>query len=377
MECEFCKKILNSKSALNVHQKNTKYCLKLQGNSQKGQFVCECGKDFHNKHHLISHQDVCRIVNTVYVQELRNRVNTAEQENIILSSKLSDAFNTIKDLQDRLENITIKAINRPWQTIVQIEKENENPEEPTDEPYELVPLELDNGYIIESREDGYINITNLCKAGGKEFNDWNYLDKTKQFLKALSKAVGIPTSLLIHLTIDTWVHPQVAINIAQWISPQFDIKVSAWVFEVMMSGKIDITNTKSYRELQKDNKNKQLKIQLMTKKYVKKQPRIKYEEKNVLYILTTANMKKERRYILGKATNLTSRLSVYNKSDEHEVVYYQECQDEQKMNIVESLVFCKLNQYREQANRERFLLPEDASVNLFSDMIKHCIEFAK
>jgi hypothetical protein len=113
MECEFCKKLLNSKSALNVHQKNTKYCLKLQGNSQKGQFVCECGKDFHNKHHLISHQDVCRIVNTVYVQELRNRVNTTEQENIILSSKLSDAFNTIKDLQDRLENITLQAINRP------------------------------------------------------------------------------------------------------------------------------------------------------------------------------------------------------------------------------------------------------------------------
>lgn len=113
MECEFCKKILNSKSALNVHQKNTKYCLKLQGNSQKGQFVCECGKDFHNKHHLISHQDVCRIVNTVYVQELRNRVNNAEQENIILSSKLSDAFNTIKDLQDRIEKITLQAINRP------------------------------------------------------------------------------------------------------------------------------------------------------------------------------------------------------------------------------------------------------------------------
>jgi hypothetical protein len=53
------------------------------------------------------------------------------------------------------------------------------------------------------------------------------------------------------------------------------------------------------------------------------------------------------------------------------------CQDEQRMSIVESLVFCKLNQYREQANRERFLLPEDASVNLFSDAIKHCIDFVK
>jgi len=142
-----------------------------------------------------------------------------------------------------------------------------------------------------------------------------------------------------------------------------------------MTGKIDITNTKSYRELKEDNKNKQLKIQLMTKKYVKKQPRIQYEEKNVIYILTTANMKKERIYILGKATNLTSRLSVYNKSDEHEVVYYQECPDEEKMSLVEYLVFCKLDQYREQANRERFLLPEGNTIDLFSDTIRECINF--
>ena len=95
----------------------------------------------------------------------------------------------------------------------------------------------------------------------------------------------------------TWVHPQVAINIAQWISPTFDVKVSGWVYEVMMTGKVDITNTKSYKELQKENKNKELKIQFLTKKYVKRQPRVDYQERNVVYILTTANMKKERRYI--------------------------------------------------------------------------------
>jgi len=49
----------------------------------------------------------------------------------------------------------------------------------------------------------------------------------------------------------TWVHPQVAINIAQWISPRFDVKVSGWIYEVMMTGRVDITETKSYRELQK------------------------------------------------------------------------------------------------------------------------------
>ena len=173
----------------------------------------------------------------------------------------------------------------------------------------------------------------------------------------------------------TWAHPQVAINIAQWISPRFDVKVSAWVYEVMMTGKVDISNTKSYRQLQSENKDHKLKIQHLTKKYVKRQPRIDYKERNVVYILTTSNMKKERRYILGKAENLTNRLSVYNKSDEHEVVYYQECPDEEKMTIVETMVFNKLKEYREQANRERFILPKDKNIEYFKETIKKVIEF--
>lgn len=104
------------------------------------------------------------------------------------------------------------------------------------------------------------------------------------------------------------------------------------------------------------------------------QPRIQYYEENVIYILTTANMKKERRYILGKATNLTSTLSVYNKTDEHEVVYYEKCPDQEKMSVVETLVFSRLNPYREQANREIFLLPKDNTIDLFSDTIKFCIK---
>jgi hypothetical protein len=86
-------------------------------------------------------------------------------------------------------------------------------------------------------------------------------------------------------------------------------------------------------------------------------------------------MKKDRRYILGKATNLTSRLSVYNKSDEHQVVYYGQCRDENTMGIVETMVFSQLEKYREQANRVRFLLPEKEEIELFSNIIKKSIEF--
>ena len=144
-----------------------------------------------------------------------------------------------------------------------------------------------------------------------------------------------------------------------------------------MSGTVDITNTKPFRQLQEENKDHQLKIQFMTKKYVKAQPRVQYEERNVIYILTTNNMKKERRYILGKAENLTNRLSTYNKSDEHEVVYYQSCLTKEKMSLVETVVFSKLENYREQANRERFILPENESLELFSNEIRKCIDFLK
>ena len=247
------------------------------------------------------------------------------------------------------------------------------------EEYKLQPLDLGNDMYIESREDGYINITNLCKAGGKLFGHWNSLDRTRAYLKALSSDIGITISALVtHQKGSgsdqaTWVHPYVAINIAQWISPQFDVKISSWIYEVMLTGKIDISKTKSFQQLRLENKEQKIKIQYLTKKYVKSQPRIQYTEQNVIYILTTPSHKKEGKYILGKATNLTNRLSVYNKTDEHEVVYYQSCGDEETMSIVEQFVFQRLKDYREQANRERFILPEGKTIDLFIDAIKKTI----
>jgi len=123
-----------------------------------------------------------------------------------------------------------------------------------------------------------------------------------------------------------------------------------------------------------DGKNK---IEGLNKKFLKKRGRTKYEDQNVIYILTTPGLKKERRYILGKATNLTNRLSTYNKTDEHEVVFYSSCPNKEKMSLVEGMVFDKLEVYREQANRERFILPVDRKIDLFSGTIKKCIDFVK
>ena len=385
-QCKFCDAILANEYSLSTHQKKTKKCLIKQGiKIPEGEFKCElCNEKFIHKTVLNNHLISCNKKNILLnYKKLETKYNTLENKYNILETK----YNMIlEDKEKLLDKITTAALSPVYDVFedpstILIEEDNNESEE-NEEEYKLTPLEVGDGYTIEHREeDGFINVTNLCKAGDKQFKAWNRLDKTKAFLQVLSSSVLIHTDELIKYNTGsnheraTWVHPQVAINIAQWISPTFDVKVSGWVYEVMMTGKVDITNTKSYKELQKENKNKELKIQFLTKKYVKRQPRVDYQERNVVYILTTANMKKERRYILGKAENLTNRLSVYNKSDEHEVIYYQECSDEDKMNIVETTVFNKLKECREQTNRERFILPENKEIEYFKDTIKKVIEF--
>ncbi len=376
--CIFCNSELSSEASLKHHQKKAKFCLTKQNLETIREYKCVfCDNSYTTNRRLKAHQESCLPYNLNKVHiEYKKIID--EQEKTILEHK-----NTIKDLQTTIEKLATHAISRNFEDKAVIEVDIECDDEENSEEYKLKPLDVGDGYQIENREsDGYINVTHLCKAGGKQFNDWKRLNKTFDFLSVLSTSTGNPVDLLIQIEMTginenrgTWVHPQVAINIAQWISPQFDVKVSSWVYEIMMTGKIDITNTKSYKELVEENKGHKIQIQKLNNKYVKQQPRVQYKESNVIYILTTKLFKKERRYILGKATNLTNRLSTYNKSDEHDVVYYQECPDVESMSVVETMVFQRLKKHREQANRERFILPKGEHIDLFRDVIRETIEF--
>ena len=121
--------------------------------------------------------------------------------------------------------------------------------------------------------------------------------------------------------------------------------------------------------------NKTKRVELLEKTYLKKQKRHYFHDNNVIYIVTTEDNKLRHNYIIGKAKNLTFRLSTYNKTAEHEVVYYKKCPDEHTMNIIESMVMKKLEKYRECANRDRFILPEDADISLFTDVIDASVVF--
>jgi len=407
MKCDFCNNDFSSNSSLKYHQSTAKYCIKIQG-KETDTFKCKyCQKKLSTKQNLDIHINTCVKHNestyrkqwceekNLLVKDYEQQLKSNTDKISFLQEELKKKDDTIHDLQKQMQEVAMKAVSHNFEDKTTIEIDDslcdnqfnvyESDESDNEENnYQLTPLELGQGYTIEHREeDGYINVTNLCKAGGKQFKAWFRLDKTKAFLQVLSSSVLINTDELIKYKPgsnnerSTWTHPQVAINIAQWISPKFDVKVSGWVYEIMMTGKVDITNTKTYKQLQQENKDKELKIQYLTKKYVKAQPRVQYEERNVIYILTTQRMKKDRVYILGKAINLTSRLSTYNKSDEHEVIFYSSCGDEETMDLIEVMVFKHLKDHREQANRERFILPKNEDICLFSNAINKSIEFFK
>jgi hypothetical protein len=62
--------------------------------------------------------------------------------------------------------------------------------------YKLV-LKNGNDFMIPIRKDGMINATELCKAGGKKFNDYQRLKQTQEFISELEKSEKIPESKLI------------------------------------------------------------------------------------------------------------------------------------------------------------------------------------
>jgi len=109
----------------------------------------------------------------------------------------------------------------------------------------LIAREVDGEVVHLRTKDGYINATAMCKSAGKILADYTRLRTTQDFLEALSADMGIPISELIQTfkggradNQGTWVHPDIAINLAQWLSPKFAVQVSRWVREWMSGERI-------------------------------------------------------------------------------------------------------------------------------------------
>ena len=92
---------------------------------------------------------------------------------------------------------------------------------------------------------GYVNASQMCKANGKFLADYTKLKSTKQYLQALSNDMKILISLLV---IDmqgygseqsTWIHPEIAIDLARWVSVEFRIWANRTLMKVMLSTQVE------------------------------------------------------------------------------------------------------------------------------------------
>ena len=192
-------------------------------------------------------------------------------------------------------------------------------------------------------------------------------------ISALESNAEVSSSLFVEINVGgahggSWIHPKLAIQLAQWISPSFALQVSDWIITLLTYGRV-VTDKKIKKELVLKDK----RIKLLEDTYIRKQKRNNYSVDNVIYIVTTEDNKKRRNYTFGKTIDLKARLSVYNKSAEHEVIYYKECKNEDDMSIIEVMILSKLKEYKEKANRDRFILPLENDISLFTNVVDYCV----
>lgn len=108
---------------------------------------------------------------------------------------------------------------------------------------DMVVRNLDGETVRQRQADGYVNATELCKAGGKEWSGYSRTQTAQEFLTELEGSLQICRDQLVQVigggpndTRGTWVHPDIAMHLAQWCSPRFAVQVSRWVRELFTTG---------------------------------------------------------------------------------------------------------------------------------------------
>lgn len=96
------------------------------------------------------------------------------------------------------------------------------------------------GHIVgQRRDDGYINLTELCQRAGKRWHDFRRQPGTEALLKELSLETGIPVSRLIQrvsvgfpANTATWGHPELAVHVAYWAGgPKWQARIGSIVVD--------------------------------------------------------------------------------------------------------------------------------------------------
>ena len=287
-----------------------------------------CNKIFSRNYSVIRHEKTCKVKDKndldklTEIKKLELELKKEEfkilqlklklEKSTKIDSEIDDQVKHEQPINNQLINIIVDKNKTIEELTTKINNESIVDNKILGKPLiEFYKLTLNDVIIISRIEDNYINATQLCQAGNRQFNDWYRLNTTKQLINEAESETGIPVSQLVDIkkgnstefNQGSWVHPDLAIQLAQWLSPKFALQVSKWIRTLLTDGQVELLKNKD----DEIKLNKQ-KIQLLEDTYIKQQKRKSYPTKNVIYMLTTEDHKKNRLYIIGKACNLKNRL---------------------------------------------------------------------
>ena len=389
--CKLCNKIYSSYQSLWAHNKKFHKQNIITPQTLNGKeikiIICElCNKQFNTRQAKCMHKKKCKKNKINELENSKQQIyqhieqNSKQQIYQQIEQNIEKNKQKIQIIKDDIKNIETISFDKQLINIIvekdkkiqelniilknELKNESKNLilENTTTEPHSII---LNNIEINSRDEDNYINASQLCQVGNIKLNEWFYLSSTKKLINILQSKTTL-INIKKKCDIYSWIHPDLAIQLAQSISPEVGIQISYWIGNL---------SALKYNEINEKLKEKNKRIKLLENIYLTKHKRINYPEKNVIYILTSEDNKKKHIYIIGKSINLKNRLGNYNKSSEHEVIYYKSCKNKNEMNLVEAMVLNKLKDYKEKSNRDRFILPLEKDISFFTNIIDKCVDF--
>ena len=109
--------------------------------------------------------------------------------------------------------------------------------------------------VIIKHDDGYVNATQLCKDGNKDFKNWKRLKQSQDFIKYYELKMGVKDELFkvinggkgVGLIIrGTYVHPNLITVIASWVSLELADRVG------LIARECAAEEWKNYSQIERD-----------------------------------------------------------------------------------------------------------------------------
>ena len=111
----------------------------------------------------------------------------------------------------------------------------------------IIALNWKENNIAQRESDGYVNLTQMCKANKVLIGHYLELKSTKAYLTQVSTDIGIPISEIMVVkkggnkdNQGTWGHPLIGLHLARWISPAFAVWCDSHIFVLMEKGETNL-----------------------------------------------------------------------------------------------------------------------------------------